>query len=93
MATETVTHAQSQGVTTKAQALRDRALRLLQEMEEESGKAFAIASAGRAMVSADQINERHLFESIEDILGDAELQNSLQGTITELAALAEANRV
>lgn len=70
------------------EGLRQRALRLLNEMDRESDKAFAVASAGRSLVGESSVREAALFETIEDILGDAELRNMLKNTINELAALA-----
>jgi hypothetical protein len=74
--------------TSPAEGLRQRALLLLNEMGQESGKAFAIAAAGRSFVGESAILENHLFETIEDILGDAVLRNELEKAINELAALA-----
>lgn len=89
MATETVNHAGNPGIDTKAEVLRHRAMNLLQEMRQESEKAFAIATAGQALVGENAITERCLFTVIEDILSDAVLQTELERTITELASLAD----
>jgi hypothetical protein len=87
MATETVIQATNPpGESRHVEALRQRALRILDELVEEEGKAFAVAAAGRSHVDKDAVTERHLFETIEDILGDATLTNMLRDVINELAA-------
>lgn len=88
MAIENVTHAGTSGVTTKAEELRQRALSLLEEIQNESGRAFSVAAAGRVYAEPNAINEAGLFATIEDILTDVAPHRELKNVITELASLA-----
>lgn len=90
MADMTVNHGGSGLASTRASELKDRIHRLIAEMREESDKAYAVATAGRALCRAqDEITPRCLFETIEDILSDAKLEQMLTQTVDELAALSE----
>lgn len=61
---------------------------MLNELGEEQGKVYAVASAGRAFVGDGAVTENHLFSVIETLCGDVTLTNSLRRLIAELAERA-----
>ena len=70
------------------ESLHEYALVLLDELNEEQDKAYAVASAGRAFVGESAVTENHLFSVIETLCGNAVLTNSLRTLIAELAERA-----
>lgn len=88
MAERTVKQRGEGAAVQRASELKDRAHRLIAEMRDECSKAYAVATAGRTLC-ADEITPRCLFETIEDILSDARLEQMLTQTVDELAALSE----
>jgi hypothetical protein len=74
-----------------AEGLQERAMELLEHFEEQTSKAFCVASAGRAFAD-DHVTEANLFGTIEDILCDTSSRIGLRRVIKELAGLAEGVR-
>ena len=70
------------------ESLHEHALVVLNELGEEQGKAYAVASAGRAFVGDGAVTKNHLFSVIETLCGNAILTNSLRKLIAEIAERA-----
>ena len=71
------------------QGLHQNALGILDELNEEHGKVYAVASAGRAFVGEAAVTENHLFAVIETMCENVILINLLRTSITELAELSK----
>ena len=70
------------------ESLHEHAMHVLDELNEEQSKVYAVASAGRAFVGEDAVTEKHLFSVIETLCGDVILTNAMRGLIAELAERA-----
>lgn len=70
------------------ESLHQHAISILDELDGEQGKVYAVASAGRAFVGKDAINESNLFSVIETLCEDVIYTNTLRKLVTELALRA-----
>jgi hypothetical protein len=73
-----------------AEGLHKYALALLKEKEEEQGKIFAVAVAGRKYIHEESDTAGYLFDVIQQLAEDASCSNDLRSVISQLAELAAA---
>jgi hypothetical protein len=65
-----------------------RITRLLDELRDERGRAFAVAAAGYSYIGERDINVRGLFDVIQEIEGDAGTEHEIRRELDALAKLA-----
>ena len=70
------------------ESLHRQTMSLLDELDGEQSKVYAVASAGRAFVGKDAVNESCLFSVIGDLCEDITLTSTLRKLVTEMAARA-----
>lgn len=71
-----------------AEEVHEEVLALLDEIDAESTKVFAVASGGVSYAGTDNITEANLFQVIKDLTETVTVSSALRSCINELARRA-----